>query len=115
MYATWLSENLHRLNDQSIKLIDELGADSSNHVRWSTVVDLSCEKQRKHYDLYMSLFKKLPTSRSSLLLQAVKLTNDQQIILQIGQLKEIISFAMKNDFKKDKKSTLVGVTLDKWV
>ena len=114
-YAGWLSENLHRLNDQSVKLIDELGADSSNHVRWSIVVDFTDEKLRSRYDMYMSLFKKLPTSRSSLLLQAVKLTNDQHIILQMGQLKEVIGFAMKNDFKKDKKSTLAGVTLDKWV
>ena len=43
-YATWLSENLHRLNDQSVKLLAELGAKSFDHVRFSTVTDLSDAK-----------------------------------------------------------------------
>jgi len=50
--------------------------------------------------MYMNLFKKLPTARSAIMLQALKTTNDEHITLQISQLKELIDFVMRNDLKK---------------
>ena len=50
--------------------------------------------------MYMNLFKKLPTARSDIMLQALRLTNDERITLQMPALKEVISFAMSKDIKK---------------
>ena len=37
LYAKWLSENLHRLNDSSAKLLEGLDPDSYQYVRVSTI------------------------------------------------------------------------------
>jgi len=37
LYSKWLSENLHRLNDSSVKLLEGLDPDSYQYVRVSTI------------------------------------------------------------------------------
>ena len=37
LYAKWLSENLHRLNDSSVNLLEGLDPDSYQYVRVSTI------------------------------------------------------------------------------
>ena len=37
LYAKWLSENLHRLNDSSVNLLKGLDPDSYQYVRVSTI------------------------------------------------------------------------------
>ena len=64
--------------------------------------------------MYMNLFKKLPTGRSAIMLQALKLTNDENITLQMPALKDLIKFVMSTDIKKQK-PPLSSTTLDKWV
>ena len=62
----------------------------------------------------MALFKKLPTSRSSILTKALKLTNEENITLQMPALKAVINFAMSIGIAKQK-PPLSNTTLDKWI
>ena len=52
--------------------------------------------------MYMNLFKNLPTCRSAIMLQALKLTNDDNITLQMLALKDLIKFVMSTDIRKQK-------------
>jgi len=50
--------------------------------------------------MYMKLFKNLPTGRSAIMLQALKVTNDENITLQMAALKELLNFVMSTDIRK---------------
>ena len=45
LYAKWLSENLHRLNNSSIRLLETLDPDSYHDVRVSTITAFDYDKQ----------------------------------------------------------------------
>ena len=45
IYSCWLSQNLHRLNEASVKLLDDLDPQSYYFVRTSTVVSFDYNSQ----------------------------------------------------------------------
>ena len=45
LYSKWLSENLHRLNESSVKLLATLDPDSYHNVRVSTITTFDYDKQ----------------------------------------------------------------------
>ena len=47
VYSKWLSENLHRLTDSSVQLLDDLSPDSYQYVRLSIVVDFNYESEKE--------------------------------------------------------------------
>ena len=49
VYASWLSTNLHRLKESSVKLLEDLDPDSYKYVRLSTVTQFEYEKQIRSF------------------------------------------------------------------
>ena len=49
VYASWLSNNLHRLKDSSVKLLEDLDPESYKYVRLSTVTQFDYEKQLRFF------------------------------------------------------------------
>ena len=45
LYSKWLSENLHRLNQSSVNLLETLDPDSYHNVRVSTITTFAYDKQ----------------------------------------------------------------------
>ena len=112
-YAKWLSEHLQRLNFHSVRILSDLGPLSEWHVRCSLVTDLNDKEHHKRYEKVMRGIKTLPRARSTILEEAILVTNNESIMLSVQQLKELIDFAMATriELQKNLKST----TLDKWM
>ena len=116
IFSTWLSHNLHRLNEAAIKLLDGLDKDSDLYVRLAIVSTFD-------YDSQLAFFK----SRARMLLQhfprekittiegAINLTNDRNIELDMMQLGQVIKAA--RDLGKMPTNTCKvyrALSLDQW-
>ena len=116
-YARWVSENLHRLNPDSIRFLTDLGSKSKYHVQLSLVTDLS-EGSALQFDQLTKVCegRGMPLDKYTLLEKAIEHTNNFHIKLSVTQLKTLIMFVLKTNISaKAMRDRLKETTLDKWI
>ena len=116
VYARWLSENLHRLKEASVKLLTDLDKESYKFVRLSTVTQFDFEKKLKLFrSRANNIYRGLPMEKITIFEKAMTVTNDKGIMLDIDTLTKAITVA-KNFEKQErgKKNEYGSITLDKW-
>ena len=116
IYATWLPCNLHRLNDNSVKLLESLDPESYHYVRLSTVCQFDVERQIKLFETRArNIYKCLQSDKLNLLEQAMTLTNDRGIMVDLQTLgRVIVSTINLPKLTKPLKDRLKETTLDRW-
>ena len=94
VYSCWLSRNLHRLNEASVKLLDDLDPQSYYFVRTSTVVSFDYNSQLSLFKSYAKLvFKAFPNDRQNMLEHGMTLTNEKGKRLDLDTLGKVIRTA----------------------
>ena len=74
VFASWLAENLHYLNDTSVELLDALDPSALMAVRCSTVCLVTSAADMKYFKLLVSGLKYTAASRRTILERAVSKT-----------------------------------------
>ena len=115
-FATWLTENLFRLNDTAIKLLASLDKEDHMYVRLAIVSTFDYEKQLPLFkSRARTLLRHLPINKVTVVEAAINLTNTDKIELNMAQLGEVIKAVRDlGNLPKGKPRTYKALTLDKW-
>ena len=113
IFAKWLAYNLHRLNDNSVSLLEHLDPESYVFIRMSTVSQLDYNSELKVFKSRANLvFKAFRDDKRNMLEEAITLTNDKGIFLNMAVLSKVIMTARdmnrrtKNELNRYKTLTL---------
>ena len=95
-YAEWLSQNLYRLKENSMKLLEQDGRDSGEFVRYSIVVSFDYEKELKKFKLYTTAGTKgMAPDKRDLLEKAILVTNDSSVTIDLKTMSQILTQFLK--------------------
>ena len=115
-YADWLAKNVHRLKENSIKILEQDGRDSGASVWYSTVVDFNYETELKKFKAYATsgTFRNQSEKRD-FLEKAIELTSDAKIQIELNTMKQVITKVLNlSKLDAETKSNLQDQTLNKW-
>ena len=117
LYAKWLSENLHRLKESSVALLEPLEPDSYQYVRVSTIAQFDYEKQLGLFkSRARNIYSGFQSDKLAMLEAAITQTSESGIVLDLDALGKVITCA--RDLPKQFRgvqSRFKELTLDKWV
>ena len=117
LYSKWLSENLHRLKESSVALLEPLEPDSYQYVRVSTIAQFDYEKQLVLFkSRARNIYSGFQSDKLAMLEAAITLTNDRGVVLDLATLGKVIMCA--RDLPKQSRgaqSRFKEITLDKWL
>jgi len=116
LYAKWLSENFHRLNDSSVNLLASLDKDSYQYVRVSTICSFDYAKQLALFKFRAkNIYGGLKDDRLNVFEAAMTHTSNKNVTLDMNTLgKAIMSARDMPKLEKDKRDRFKTITLDKW-
>ena len=117
IFAKWLSCNLHRLNDLSVRLLESLDPKSYHFLRMSIVSKFDFKTELKLFKTRAwCVFDGFQNEKRNILEAAITLTNDRGIRINMENLGKVI-VAARNLRKKFKNGLerFKLITLDRWV
>ena len=104
-YAKWLTENLHLLNEGSIKLMEDLDRDAYHLVSYSVITSLTKVAEVSYYRrLIKGLPKHSQQTRLSILETGIRKSIECGKIIPLREFDKILGFVQQNDLSVKRES-----------